>query len=117
VLAPTPAAVELARARCALGSSPDVADEEAIPLLEAASDAAHARGAVGIRDRARAALRRRGRQPDTRSDEVRWLSTTERRILDLTSAGLGVCEVAQRLLLTPGMVRAALEADSSQAVQ
>ena len=116
LLAPTPAVVELARARCVLGSSPDVADDEAVPLLEAASEAAHERGAFGIRDRARVALERRGRQPDTRCDEVRWLSATERRILDLSSAGLGIREVAQKLLLTPGMVRAALEAESSRAM-
>ena len=116
LLAPTPAAVELARARCALGSSPDVPDVEALPLLEAASEAAHARGALGIRDQARAALERRGHPADRRHDDIRWVSSTERMILDLSATGLGIHEVAQRLLLTPGTVRAALEAEGSQAL-
>jgi DNA-binding NarL/FixJ family response regulator len=37
------------------------------------------------------------------------VSVTVRRILDLAGTGLGVHEVAQRLFLTPGTVRAALE--------
>ena len=116
VLAPTSAAVELARAQCALGSSPDLVDQEALSLLKEASAAAHARGALGIRDRARAALERRGHPADTRRDDIRWVSSTERMILDLTAAGVSIHEVAQRLLLTPGTVRAALEAEGSQAL-
>jgi DNA-binding SARP family transcriptional activator len=111
VLTPTHAVVELARARCALGSSPEVADSEAVPVLRAASEAAHAAGALGVRDRARAALRERGQPTDPRCDHVKRLSDTERRILDLTAAGLAVRDVAQQLYLTPGTVQAVLEAD------
>jgi hypothetical protein len=110
VLTPTDAVVELARARCALGSSREVADAEAVPLLRAASEAAHAVAALGVRDRARAALRERGQPVDTRCDHVTRPSDTERRILDLTAAGLGVREVAQQLFLTPATVQAVLEA-------
>ncbi|HVH21233.1 MAG TPA: BTAD domain-containing putative transcriptional regulator [Pseudonocardia sp.] len=109
LLAPTGVAVELARARCALGSSPAVGDIEAVPLLEAASQDAHERGALGIRDRARAALRRRGRVVDTRCDHVRQPSSVERQILELAAADLTVPEIAQRLFLTPGTVRTVLD--------
>jgi DNA-binding NarL/FixJ family response regulator len=109
VLTPTDAVVELARARCALGRSGEVAGGEAVPLLRAASEAAHAAGALGVRDQARAALRDRGHPDDTRFDHVKRLSETERRILDLTAEGLSVREVAQRLFLTPGTVRSVLE--------
>jgi len=115
VLTPTSAAVELARARCALGSSPQVADEEAVALLLAASEAAQACGALGVRDRARAALERRGRTVDPRCDEVRSPTTTEREILDLTAGGMDVRGVAQRLFITPGTVRAVLDGAGSEA--
>ena len=110
LLAPTGVAVELARARCALGSSPAVGDPEAVPLLQAASQDAHELGALGVRDRARAALRRRGHSVDTRCDHVRRPSVVERQILDLAAADLTVPEIAQRLFLTPGTVRAVLDA-------
>ncbi len=109
VLTPTGAAVELARARCALGSSPAVPDAEAVPLLQAAGEAAEAAGAMGVRDDARAALRRRGAPTGNPGGHVRRLSDTERRILDLAAAGLAVHEVAQQMFLTPGTVRAVLE--------
>lgn len=109
VLSRTDAAVELARARCVLGSSPRVAAEEAVPLLLAASEVAQARGALGIRDRARAELLRRGRPVDPRCEQVRPLSTTERQILDLHAAGMDVREIAQRLFVTPGTVHAVLD--------
>jgi DNA-binding SARP family transcriptional activator len=115
LLGPTAAAVELARARCALGAV--LPDDEAVPLLEAAAEVGHARGAPGVRDRARAELRRRGRPVDPRCDAVRRISDTERRILDLTAAGLGVREVAQRLLLTPGTVVSVLESPPSEALR
>jgi DNA-binding CsgD family transcriptional regulator len=38
------------------------------------------------------------------------LSSTERQILALTAAGTDVREVAQRLFVTPGTVRAVLDA-------
>jgi DNA-binding NarL/FixJ family response regulator len=37
------------------------------------------------------------------------LTTTQRRILDLTASGLDVRQVAQQLFLTPGTVQAALD--------
>jgi DNA-binding SARP family transcriptional activator/tetratricopeptide (TPR) repeat protein len=109
VLTPTDAVVELARARCALGRAREVADTEAVPLLLAASEAACGVGARGVRDRAGAALRERGRPIDACGVERR-LSDTERRILDLTAEGRSVREVAQQLFLTPGTVQAVLEA-------
>jgi hypothetical protein len=110
VLTPTHAVVELARARCALGSSREVADVEAVPLLQEANEAARAVGALGVCGDACAALRERGRPSDYLCNVERRLSNTERRILDLSAAGLPVSEVAQQLYLTPGTVQAVLEA-------
>ncbi len=62
-LATTPAALDLARARVALGSRPEVADGEAVPLLEQAAAAAAHRGASEVWARARTELLRRG-HPD-----------------------------------------------------
>jgi DNA-binding SARP family transcriptional activator/tetratricopeptide (TPR) repeat protein len=109
LLASTTAAVDLARARCALGSHPRLPDDEAIPLLMDAYAAARQRGAREVLDRARAELDRRGRPVEARAEEMRQLSTTERQILDLTADGMGVREVAQRLFVTPGTVRAVLD--------
>jgi DNA-binding SARP family transcriptional activator len=109
LLAGTTAAVELARARCALGSSPRVPDAEALPLLRDAVAVAHQHGAVALREQARAALQARGCPDGTSGDLVRRPSLTERRIRELAAAGHGVHEVAQRLFLTPGRVRAVLE--------
>jgi DNA-binding CsgD family transcriptional regulator len=109
VLAPTPAAVDLARAQCALGSRRRVADDEAIPLLREAGRTAEERGADGVLGLACAELERRGRPFEGRHDEVRRLSSTERQILQLTADGMGVHEVAQCLFVTPGTVRAVLD--------
>jgi Bacterial regulatory proteins, luxR family len=109
LLASTPAAVDLARAQCALGSRPHVADEEAIPLLLAAGRTAEQRGALGVLGRARDELDRRGQRVEPRDDGLRPLSRTDRQILDLTAAGLDAHEVAQRLFVTPGTVRAVLD--------
>jgi DNA-binding SARP family transcriptional activator len=114
LLVPAGVPVELARARCALGGSPAVGDAEAVPLLRAASAEAHELGALGIRDRARAALRRRGQTVDTRCDDVRRPSVVERQILDLAAAEKTVPEIAQRLFLTPGTVRAVLDAPTAE---
>ncbi len=105
LLEPTPASVELARAQYALGSLPDVPDEEAVPLLRAACRTATRRGAVEVRDRVRAELQRRGCVDDTHPHGGRWLSNTERRIIDLAATGLEVRDIAQQLFLTPGTVR------------
>jgi hypothetical protein len=112
----TQAAVELAGARCALGSSPGVPDTEAVPLLRAALATAAERGAVDLRERARAALAARGCPQDGHRDLPRRPSATERRILELVAAGAGVREVAQRLFLTPGTVQAVLESASGGAL-
>jgi DNA-binding SARP family transcriptional activator/tetratricopeptide (TPR) repeat protein len=106
----TTAAVERARARCALGSSPRVADAEAVPLLRDALATASAHGVPDLLAQARAALRARGRPDDGPRVPVRRPSATERRVVELSAAGLGVHEVAQRLFLPPGTVRALLEA-------
>jgi hypothetical protein len=109
LLTPTTCAVELARARLALGCRPEVPDDEAVPLLRAASDTAHAQGAEGLRAQVCAALTVRG-LVDAPHAEGPAPTLTERRVLDLTAAGLGVREVAERLFMTPGTVHAVLEA-------
>ncbi|WP_324276854.1 hypothetical protein [Blastococcus brunescens] len=113
LLATTTAAVDLARARCALGARPELPDHEAVPLLRAALEEAHARAAVGIRDRARAALQRRGCPDAVERESVLAPTATELRILELSAGGLGIREVAQQLFLTPGMVRTVLEKASA----
>jgi hypothetical protein len=112
VLTPSYAAVELARARCMLGSRPEVPDDEAVDLLRAALETALDRGAFGVRKRALMGLARRGR-PDVsgRAAQPRPTST-ERRIVELTAAGHDIREVAQQLFLTPGTVQAVLESAS-----
>jgi tetratricopeptide (TPR) repeat protein len=119
VLAPTTAELEKARAELALGRSPDVTDAEALPLLRSAVARARACGAQGVLSDACEELGRRGQEvDDVTCDEPAPVSTTVRRILDLAGAGLGVHEVAQRLFLTPGTVRAALTAhDHSSSAQ
>ena len=112
VLTPTYAAVELARARCMLGSRAEVPDDEAVELLRAALETALDRGALGIQRRARAALARRGRPDESGRDAQRCPTSTERRIVELAAAGLGVRDVAQQLFLTPGTVQAVLESTS-----
>jgi predicted negative regulator of RcsB-dependent stress response len=109
VLATTDAALEAARARLALGRAPDVTDAEAMPLLRSALDAARACGARTVVGDAVAALRQRGHLLDDTLDHPVRLTRTQRQVLDLAAAGLDVNEVAQRLFLTPGTVRAVLE--------
>lgn len=41
-------------------------------------------------------------------DDDTWLTGRQRRVTELVAAGLGVNEVAQRLFLAPGTVRADL---------
>jgi DNA-binding NarL/FixJ family response regulator len=109
LLSSTTAAVDLARAQCALGSHPQVSDEEAVPLLLDAGRTAERRGALLVRDRVRSELQRRGQQVKAPVDPGRPLSTTEQRILDLVSAGVDIREVAQRLFVTPGTVQEVLD--------
>jgi DNA-binding NarL/FixJ family response regulator len=109
VLSSTTAEIEKARAELALGRSPDVPDVEAVPLLRAASARAQRCGAQRVFADACSALNQRGQDVDDEACEDQIpVSRTVRRILDLAGEGLGVNEVAQRLFLTPGTVRAAL---------
>jgi tetratricopeptide (TPR) repeat protein len=108
VLGPTTAELEKARAELALGRSPDVPYHEAVPLLRAAVARARACGAQRVFADACAALAERGQAVDGACDLTAPVSVTVRRIHDLAGKGLGVHEVAQRLFLTPGTVRAAL---------
>jgi DNA-binding SARP family transcriptional activator len=109
VLSTTTAEVEKARAELALGRSPDVPDLEAVPLLRTAGVRGRRCGAQRVFADACSALRQRGQVvEDEACDEPATVSVTVRRILDLAGAGLGVNDVAQRLFLTPGTVRAAL---------
>jgi DNA-binding NarL/FixJ family response regulator len=110
LLASTNAAVDLARARCALGSQRQVTDAEAVPLLKDACRVAEQRGAGGVASRARSELERRGHALEACAELPPPLSSTERQILALTAAGTDVREVAQRLFVTPGTVRAVLDA-------
>ena len=102
VLAPTTAELEKARAELALGRSPDVPDEEAVPLLRSAVARARDCGAQQVFADACAALAERGHAVVGACDLPAPVSVTVRRILDLAGTGLGVHEVAQRLFLTPG---------------
>jgi DNA-binding SARP family transcriptional activator/tetratricopeptide (TPR) repeat protein len=113
VLASTSATVELARARVALGRRVEVGDDEAVPLLEQAVEAARACGAAGILRNAATALHERGRIVDVTFGRIE-LSRAERQVVELTEAGLTVREVAQRLFLTPGMVQATLQTAASR---
>ena len=64
LLAPTGAALELARARLALGRRPEVDADEAVPLLRAAAAGGRDCGARPVLDAAVAALADRGERPD-----------------------------------------------------
>ncbi len=48
---------------------------------------------------------------------MRAPTVTERRIAELSAAGLGVREVAQQLFLTPGMVRSVLEREPADGLK
>jgi DNA-binding SARP family transcriptional activator/tetratricopeptide (TPR) repeat protein len=113
VLAPTSAAVELARAQLALGGCRDVSDDEAVPLLEKAAAAARSCGAAGVLRDAATALQYRGRRVDATYRQAE-LSRAERQILELTAAGLSIREVAQRMFLTPGTVQTTLQSASAR---
>jgi DNA-binding NarL/FixJ family response regulator len=107
VLADTCAVLEEARAQLALGRSADVGHDEALPLLKVALATARACGARGVVREAVAALARRGESAQD-DDVPTRVTSRHQRVADLAATGLGVNEVAQRLFLTPGTVRAEL---------
>jgi hypothetical protein len=110
LLAGTPARLEAARARVALAGAPGVTDTEAVPLLQSALRDARACGARGVAADAGNALARQGRpSTDHDGDHPRGLTTRQRQVSELVAAGLDPNEVAQRLFLTPGTVRAVLD--------
>jgi tetratricopeptide (TPR) repeat protein len=116
LLSGTPAVLEEARARVALACAPGTEDGEVVPLLLSALRAARACGARGVAAAAADALARCG-QPgaDVEGDVRRGLTTRQRQVSELTAAGLDPNEVAQRLFLTPGTVRAVLESTTGHA--
>ena len=109
VLSGTCAVLEEARAQVALGRSEAIAQEEAVPLLQAALATARACGAaVVVRDAVSALVERGERSAEVDGVPPR-ITSRQRRVTELAASGLDVNEVAQRLFLTPGTVRAVLE--------
>ena len=86
-----------------------IAHGEAVPLLRAALATARACGARAVVGDAVAALAQRGESTVEADDVPTRITSRQRRVTDLVATGLDVNEVAQRLFLTPGTVRAALE--------
>jgi len=109
VLSGTCAVLEEARAQLALGRSEGIAPGEAVPLLQAALATARACGARAVVRDAVSALAQRGESAAAVDDVPTRITSRQRRVTDLAATGLDVNEVAQRLFLTPGTVRAVLE--------
>ena len=87
-----------------------------MPLLEAALGAARACGARGVTVDAAEALAQRGHPEAADADDTHTgLTSRQRRVSELIAAGLDPHEVAQRLFLTPGTVRAVLESTAGGA--
>jgi tetratricopeptide (TPR) repeat protein len=107
LLAPSRAAVERARARWALGRR--LPGPDGTQLLRAAHAEAVRTGAASLCRDVEAELCCRGAAPPPH-DDVPPLTRTQQRALDLLRKGLDLCEVAQELFLTPGSVRATLQA-------
>jgi DNA-binding NarL/FixJ family response regulator len=107
--------LEAARARMALACAPGIANREAVRLLEAALQAARTCGARGLAADAVEALAQRGHPDADAGDTHTGLTSRQRRVIELTAAGLDSHEVAQRLFLTPGTVRAVLESTTGGA--
>jgi hypothetical protein len=107
LLAPSRAAVERPRARWALGRR--LAGPDGTALLRAAHAEAVRTGAAALCREVQDELGRRGAPPPPH-DAAAPLTRTQQRALDLLRKGLDLCEVAQELFLTPGSVRATLQA-------
>lgn len=115
VLSGTCAVLEEARARLALGRSDEVSPAEAVDLLRAAHATARACGARTVARDAAAALAQRGESVTDVDGVPTRITSRQRRVMELASTGLDVNEVAQRLFLTPGTVRAVLESAQGSA--
>ena len=115
LLTGTRASLEAARARVALARALGVADPAAVPMLEAALHAARACGARGVAEDAAEALAQRGHAEADAGAAYTGLTSRQRRVTELIAAGLDSHEVAQRLFLTPGTVRAVLESTPGRA--
>lgn len=115
LLAGSRSVLEVARARLSLGHSREVGDAEAGALLRSALDAARVCGARAVSRDAAAALAERGQAADDPGATQGGLTGRQRRVSALAAAGLDVNEVAQRLFLTPGTVRAVLESTTEVA--
>jgi DNA-binding NarL/FixJ family response regulator len=117
LLSGSPAVLEAARAQLSLGRSPEVGDTEAVTLLQAALDTARACGARAVVRDAAAALVQRGQAPVDADAAPVGITTRQRRVAELTAAGLDVNVVAQRLFLTPGTVRAVLDSTTDSTTE
>jgi DNA-binding NarL/FixJ family response regulator len=80
-----------------------------VPLLRAALATARSCGALEVIREAVSALGQRGESTAEVDDIPTTITSRQRRVTDLAATGLAVNEVAQRLFLTPGTVRAVLE--------
>ena len=77
--------------------------------MRAALATARACGALEVIRDAVSALAERGESTAEVDDVPTRITSRQRRVTDLAGTGLDVNEVAQRLFLTPGTVRALLE--------
>ncbi len=116
LLAGSRSALETARARLALGRSADVADADAVALLTSALAVARSCGAKAVAREAVAALAERDQSATEHGTGRSGLTSRQRRVRDLAATGLDVNEVAQRLFLTPGTVRAVIDSMGEAAV-
>jgi DNA-binding SARP family transcriptional activator len=103
----TPYCLERARTELALAATRE--GDAALALLLSARDASHTCGAASVLAQVAEALERQGHDVPELCVEVDGLSTTQRRVRDLATAGLDVREIAQQLFLTPGTVQAVLD--------
>jgi hypothetical protein len=112
LLAGSGAKLERARTQAALGQRLDGPDGTA--LLRQAHAEALATGAAALRQDVEQLLCHRG-VPAPPHRDVAPLTRTQQRAMDLIRQGLDLREVAQELFLTPGSVRATLQAATSGA--
>ncbi|WP_155856215.1 BTAD domain-containing putative transcriptional regulator [Cellulomonas sp. URHD0024] len=100
LLRTTPSRVQLSRALVSLAAL--VPDDEAVQLLTEAVAVAHGGGADGIAASAREGLRRLGAPEQTIAPIP--LTTTQRHLADLVTAGVSVRAIADRLQVSPQLV-------------